>query len=316
MSITLQDNIRIEANKLVDDRSKKPDGSYYISKAEVLSTIILSRRSLGLIVYINGEMFYFKTGVTNESDIVPVGISTVSDQDNIPKNKKFDYSGARSKANFAALVNGVATFTVSDKEIYVYSTYNSAVSPANEVQFIFMLINVGKGSYGLGGTQITAANIMILDESRPSVLDNLSTQTINLGDIGSLNVSDGLNQKNPSISIQMESVGTRIIKAIISGFSKTYLFIGTGGNYGLGQTQSVLENFIETEDSSFISNFVPYTEFIYVRKGWGNTLPIYQAGDIFEGWMSETYNSTRAVWNGIYPLVAANMSPFVYNGYE
>lgn len=72
MAISLNDNIRIEAPKLLDERSKKPDGSPYTSKSEVLTILTNSRRSIGLVVLINQDYFYFRTGINLESDLQPL----------------------------------------------------------------------------------------------------------------------------------------------------------------------------------------------------------------------------------------------------
>lgn len=69
MSITVNDNFKVNAPKLIDDRSKKVDGSPYFNKAEVLSSLPLSRRTVGLLVLIGEDYYYFKTGVALESDL-------------------------------------------------------------------------------------------------------------------------------------------------------------------------------------------------------------------------------------------------------
>ena len=72
MAIPLNDNLSINAPKLADDRSKKANGLAYTSKADVLTSIVASRRAVGLIVLINTDLYYFKTGTTFESDLVKI----------------------------------------------------------------------------------------------------------------------------------------------------------------------------------------------------------------------------------------------------
>src|SRR5690606_20114509 len=69
MSIALNDNLDINAPKLIDARSKKPDGNAYASKAEVLTLLPTSKRAIGLPVLIGQDYYYFKTGINNESDL-------------------------------------------------------------------------------------------------------------------------------------------------------------------------------------------------------------------------------------------------------
>lgn len=80
MSIPIHDNIKLEANKLLDERSMRPDGNYYTTKADVIEKLPLHRRAIGLIVFINGDIHYFKTGVMSESDIYPIGGSSYANQ--------------------------------------------------------------------------------------------------------------------------------------------------------------------------------------------------------------------------------------------
>src|SRR5690606_26504730 len=69
MAIPLNDNLDINAPKLIDARSKKPDGNAYVSKAEVLTLLPPSKRAIGLPVLIGQDYYYFKTGINNESDL-------------------------------------------------------------------------------------------------------------------------------------------------------------------------------------------------------------------------------------------------------
>lgn len=85
MSVTLNDNLKVNAPKVLDERCVKPNGSFYESKAEVLSLIPESRRALGLLVIVEGYFYYFKDGITLESHLQPIatsnstsGVSTVT----------------------------------------------------------------------------------------------------------------------------------------------------------------------------------------------------------------------------------------------
>jgi len=42
----------------------------------------------------------------------------------------------------------------------------------------------------------------------------------------------------------------------------------------------------------------PYTDFRFVIKGFGNTSDNYEAGDVFQGWVSDGVYSTHSVWDG------------------
>lgn len=242
-------------------------------------------------------------------------INSVYDQDNIFKNKRFDYDGGRSRTALAGLINASATFTIGQKDLYIFSTYNSGVAPGVEVVYTFIIIGKGKGTYGTGGTQTVAAtNILILSEYRAPVLDNPRTQEIDLGEIGASDIWTILNAK-PAMVIQDQNDGYVIVKSMISGVAQQHFFIGVGGNYGVGGTAAVEADFFgPVGDTDFIPNFVPYTEWTFEGKGWGNTLPVYQAGDVFKGWNSATKRTIFGTWNGTNPKVAANMDSIFAQG--
>lgn len=69
MSIIINDNLDVNAPKLIDARGKRPDGTPYLSKSDVLTLLPQSKRSIGLPVFIVDKWYYFKTGITLESDI-------------------------------------------------------------------------------------------------------------------------------------------------------------------------------------------------------------------------------------------------------
>lgn len=147
MSIVLQDNIKIEANKLLDDRSKRSDGNFYTSKADVLSSLILSRRSTGLVVLINGDMYYFKTGITLEADLVPIGGAEAIVQDN--KFMVFEVTfdsiletptseTSELKEKLAVFINDVE-ITITETQLYLFKLTDG------DFYRTYLLKNKGKG---------------------------------------------------------------------------------------------------------------------------------------------------------------------------
>jgi len=109
MAIALNDNLSINAPKLVDDRTKKPDGSAYTSKADVLANLVLSRRTVGLPVLINTDLYYFKTGVTLQSDLVKLSSG------DLPTNMVLTLSG--DLVDNTDPSNPVIVFTPSDYDL-------------------------------------------------------------------------------------------------------------------------------------------------------------------------------------------------------
>lgn len=89
----------------------------------------------------------------------------------------------------------------------------------------YRIINVGKGIL-----KITIENLheVIIPHN---VLELGSTQIIDLG-YTNIEIVDHINQQMPNILIQEQSDGYVIVKGIIMGDFREFLWIGIGGNYG------------------------------------------------------------------------------------
>jgi hypothetical protein len=72
MSKSLNDNLRISAGKPIDGKYLNLSNAPYTGTTQVLSQIALPERHVGLTVSVNGNEYWFKTGVTNNSLIAKI----------------------------------------------------------------------------------------------------------------------------------------------------------------------------------------------------------------------------------------------------
>lgn len=102
--------------------------------------------------------------------------------------------------------------------------------------YVLKLIGVSSGSFGANGTIVLASeNLLLIGRKNINVEDIeglANTEIIDLGDIGTTSVLDYVNGISPSITIQNTSTGQTIIKAIVNSEPISYLFVGSGGDYG------------------------------------------------------------------------------------
>jgi len=175
-------------------------------------------------------------------------------QDNIKKEILINCPAEITLANFATIINALASFSISQTEI---PTFKAVSSDAIPITHYVELLNIGKGNYGVGGTVLNTSNIKVTSfgATATDIEDLPTTQTIDLGYEGD-DVVTALNRQLPNIVIQDQNEGYVIIKGIFAlGAFSEYLWIGTGGSYGgSGGLQSSFLDFKE------LSNPVVYTK--------------------------------------------------------
>jgi hypothetical protein len=169
-------------------------------------------------------------------------------QDNKVRVIPFNYSDSSTDQQILNNINGLGTYTVAEDEIVVFKGRN--LFNANVKKYL--LKDVGKGSYGNGGTQLTISNIELFFNSVATVADverEDSTQDINFGDINGLTISQWLNALTEPITLQAQNAGYVLFKGTIDGIAKAYLWKAGAGTYGSGHLQSVDENFQIVENN-------------------------------------------------------------------
>lgn len=168
------------------------------------------------------------------------------DQNNIIRTKSFSYLSLPTKANFANIINSLSPFTIGEKEIFIFSASNPTLDPNTFSIYKILLKNLGKGSYGVGGVTLTAANIEFLAVNKVNyneVISNASTQIFNMGEIGSIPIYQYVNELIPSILIQNQSDGYVLFQSLNAGVPQNYLYLGTGGLYGNADLQTLITDY-------------------------------------------------------------------------
>lgn len=162
----------------------------------------------------------------------------------------------------------------SDPAIIVdeYETLYIQISQAygqgddNEVR-LYILKNLGKGTYGLGETQITSSDLQLISTYNLTggVVSNFAnTQFIELGDVGATDIVTAFNAHTFTGSedpVQAQNIGYVLVNVTINSEDLQYLFVGDGGEYGVGGSETaVLEDFVLLTDSITVPSLQQVTD--------------------------------------------------------
>jgi len=174
------------------------------------------------------------------------------DQDNIAKYRTYLIDGADyTPSQLITVINEGAAFTITEKQIYWITAYAKTPNVGG-IGFTltngrnWKIINKGKGTYGLGGTPLTLADLRYDGEAVFAVTDiedDPATQIIDYGALTGQAIEDWLNEQDPAITIQGQETGYVLFTGSIDGTAIDYLFTGAGDVYGLGEAQATAEDF-------------------------------------------------------------------------
>jgi hypothetical protein len=173
-----------------------------------------------------------------------------SDQDNIARFLTIYVAQTRqARETILGVLNGLS-FTIEKDEEYYLIVYLTAPTP-NDDRYVtsvqkYKFRDIGAGTYGDGGTQITGENLELMYERTPSLEDfenNPLTQKLIIDDLLGLSVRDYVRELNPAFNFQDVSIAPRLVKITEVGKEADYLFLAPGGSYGFGFLQANTEDF-------------------------------------------------------------------------
>lgn len=174
--------------------------------------------------------------------------------DNIDIRKRVTIGVNDTAAQILAKINAVPQYTVSEKQSVWFWAFTQSVpgvySPSRLLKYKIM--NKGKGTYGTGGTQLTAQDLELVyadDETLNDIETDPATDTVNFGALTTETVSEWLNAHVPAIVVQPQDEGYTLFKGTVDGEVVTYLWIGEPGEYGAGELQSDDNDFQVLEDT-------------------------------------------------------------------
>lgn len=174
-------------------------------------------------------------------------------QDNIHIVKYINNYPSSEQSILTIELNNLPTYTISEIQSlwFVVYKWNSEVEEVDSIpQLIttnlYKVINTGKGTYGVGGIQLTQDNLLFISSTGLNLEDienNPLTQIYTINDLGGLTVSEYINQLNPAFLFQDVNIAPRLIKVIEPGNEADYLFLPPGGLYGQGELQTTIGDF-------------------------------------------------------------------------
>lgn len=163
-------------------------------------------------------------------------------------------SATIDKAFALNLINNLPQFTIDEIHNFAF-IINVGQRGEYPTKYIYETHELGKGIYGLGGTQILENNIELYSTVGGGLIDitnDPSTQFIQLGNAGTSGIVSAFNShtftglENP---VQGQDEGYVLIDVIINNTPLQYLFTGIGGSYGVGGTSTaILTDFVLLTD--------------------------------------------------------------------
>lgn len=159
------------------------------------------------------------------------------------------YVGNPTYIELASALNNRPTINILAGELPLFHFYDARARGEATVpnpSYRFFTNKKSPNTYGAGGIDIVPSNLIYVSQTNATVdeIESMQgTQIIDLGEIGTSNVWDFLNLQDPIVSIQNATDGYRLVKTLVSGVSVRYLFLGIGGDYGVGGLQSVEGDF-------------------------------------------------------------------------
>jgi hypothetical protein len=129
--------------------------------------------------------------------------------------------------------------------------------------YVLSLKGLGKGIYGINETQVTKDNLQVISEKAlvvENIVEDSTTDLINLGEIQPLNISQAVNAINPPIEIQALSEGFTVFRVRNNGAVESYLFQGDSGLTGFGEQQTELSDFNLVEETGVTEGFVDLSD--------------------------------------------------------
>jgi len=198
----------------------------------------------------------------NAGELVTIPFSEFSggiDQDNIDIRKNV-LTNSSDLTNVLAAINALPSYTVSQIQsvwFMVSVNENDTVST-----YFYKLFNKGKGTYGVGGIQITRGDLGLINANVPAadeVESDPTTDIVNYGALTTQNVSEWLNTQTTPIVIQPQTDGYTLFKGTVNGLEQSYLFVGASGIYGVGQLQSTVSDFQLLSENATPPYYIPLT---------------------------------------------------------
>jgi hypothetical protein len=172
----------------------------------------------------------------------------------------------------ATYINLMPTVDVKEFELPIFITVRNIEyekgKTAPQIQK-FVLNYKGKGKYGIGGQQLIISDLILLYEkfaTPEEIVDILTTQYIDLGEIGNSLISVVLNISGDRF-IQDQALGYRVFRVLRNGVKETYLFGAVGGVYGATSVLTAVEEDFEPFGNTLNSGVMSSDFIISLENG-------------------------------------------------
>ena len=185
--------------------------------------------------------------------------------------------GVSELQNVCNIVNAYNPFEIPANQVGVISflQFAGGVFGTEFTKFMYLL-KVGAGTYGLGETQLTPANLIKL---APIVSIPEPDFVYDLGNIGTTAVHTFVNGAGPYLVD-----GLTVFEAVQDGDDKIWLFVGGNGNYGDGATPVTASMFVDLGSQDPIPGDEVFEENVIGTLNVNNNV----SGNVVLNWKNNT----------------------------
>lgn len=161
MSIIINDNISVQAPKILDSRYSLNGVTPYIDVAQVNSTVPISYRSLGLTVLIGNQEYWYQDGIT--------------DLDLVVKSGGTSFIDGAGVANYLPIFLDTNTLTSS----IIYSDGLNIGIGTQSPSTLVHIESVVSGAFRLADTTEGNGKVLTSDSNGVGTWQNVSSVTVN-----------------------------------------------------------------------------------------------------------------------------------------
>lgn len=139
------------------------------------------------------------------------------------------------------LVNALNTFNFNVEEFEIPLIIAYHLSPNGLFIYKYLITVKGKGLYGPSGYELTVNDLELINSdlaTYANIVDNPTTDVITILDLSGLTLSNFINLQDPPYTFQNQADGYTIINVGSGSTETSFLFIGSGGTYGLNTGQT------------------------------------------------------------------------------
>jgi len=185
----------------------------------------------------------------------------------INENFEFLYERFAEKFTFAVnpnnissilnQINNASTFEIKDPSSSLIRANKLSINIDESSTKIYKILNKQAGVFGNGQTPLTSSDLELIYFRNPTagdVEDDPNTVVEDFGNLGSTELIDHINGLATSITIAPSGNPITILKAVVNSQTESYIYTGSGDDYGANDSQITASELELLEQESTLPN--------------------------------------------------------------